>query len=150
MTNVQVDSLVFKQLVEQEFPAISRRMDDLGADISALCFVQWVLCVFLNSLPLSSALRVWDVLLLTKSPSIIFKVALSLIEIYSPALHAANDTVDAFEVIHEMARMTFDSSRLIHTACSPSLKFNHITDDQVRIVRILDMKSVQSNFLSYF
>lgn len=40
------------------------------------------LCCFLNSLPLDSALRVWDVLFFAGSAVVLFRVALALIEIY--------------------------------------------------------------------
>lgn len=40
------------------------------------------LCCFLNSLPLDSALRVWDLLFFEGSAVVLFRVALALIEIY--------------------------------------------------------------------
>ncbi|KAK9834030.1 hypothetical protein WJX81_004746 [Elliptochloris bilobata] len=112
----QVDQLVFKHLVEASFPRLAAHLDKLGAHAQGVS-TQWFLCLFVNSLPLETCLRVWDVFFLEQCASILFRVALALVDIYAQALLATVDSVDAFSLLQNMAPMSFDSSRLIDIAC---------------------------------
>ncbi len=51
----------------------------------AFAFVstQWFLCLFVNSLPPESCLRVWDMLFFETSAAVLFRVALALFDIYT-------------------------------------------------------------------
>ena len=142
----QVDQLVFKHLVEASFPRLAAHLDKLGAHVAGVS-TQWFLCLFVNSLPLETCLRVWDLFFLEQCASSLFRVALALVDIYAQARSAATlpnaaccdlhamrgprcagechaqallatvDSVDAFSLLQNMAPMSFDSSRLIDIAC---------------------------------
>lgn len=43
-------------------------------------------------------MRVWDLMLYTKSVATLFQVALALVHMYAPALLATADVLDAFSV----------------------------------------------------
>ena len=47
--------------------------------IVVLIFKQWFMCAYVNVLPLSSVLRVWDALLLL-GPIVLFRIALALLK----------------------------------------------------------------------
>ena len=46
-----------------------------------------------------TCLRVWDLLFLHCSSGVLFSAALALLDIFSPALLAADDVLDAFELV---------------------------------------------------
>ena len=83
----QVDQLVFKHLVEASFPRLAAHLDKLGAHVAGVS-TQWFLCLFVNSLPLETCLRVWDLFFLEQCASSLFRVALALVDIYAQARSA--------------------------------------------------------------
>lgn len=82
MYSVQVDQLVFKELVDVRFPRLSGHLEGHGVNVSSVS-TNWFLCIFVNSLPLESCLRVWDIFFLECCSSVLFRVALALVDIYS-------------------------------------------------------------------
>ena len=79
-----MDQLVFKHLVEVSFPRLSGHLDALGAHVAGVS-TQWFLCLFVNSLPLETCLRVWDLFFFERCASVLFRIALALIDIYAQA-----------------------------------------------------------------
>ncbi len=77
-----MDQLVFKQLVDKHFPRLTSHLDSLGVNVASVS-TQWFLCIFVNSLPLETCLRVWDIFLFERSSSVLFRVALALVDIYA-------------------------------------------------------------------
>ena len=82
---VQVDQLVFKELVDVRFPRLSAHLEGHGVNVSSVS-TNWFLCIFVNSLPLESCLRVWDIFFLECCSSVLFRVALALVDIYSQVM----------------------------------------------------------------
>lgn len=82
MVAPQVDQLVLRQLVSEHLPTLADALQRHGLDVIGVS-MQWFLCVYINSLPLETALRVWDVLFFDASPVILFRVALALLDVYS-------------------------------------------------------------------
>lgn len=86
LDNDQVDQLVFKELVDVRFPMLSAHLEGHGVNVSSVS-TNWFLCIFVNSLPLESCLRVWDIFFLERCSSVLFRVALALVDIYFKVLH---------------------------------------------------------------
>jgi len=80
-----VDQLVFKQLVDRQFPRLTAHLDSLGVNVASVS-TQWFLCIFVNSLPLETCLRAWDIFLFEKCSSVLFRVALALVDIYAQVI----------------------------------------------------------------
>lgn len=84
VTSMQVDQLVFRHLVDAGFPRLAGHLDSLGASVAGVS-TQWFLCLFVNSLPLETCLRVWDILFFERCSSVLFRVAMALVDIYAQA-----------------------------------------------------------------
>ena len=86
--------------VDQRFPTLCKHLTRHGVNVSSMA-LQWFLCMFVNSLPLESCFRVWDVLFFELSSSVLFRCGLALVDIYAqvsmslPATAYANITPDA-------------------------------------------------------
>ncbi|GIL83255.1 hypothetical protein Vretifemale_12097 [Volvox reticuliferus] len=132
MMAMQVDQRVFKRLVSEHFPKLAAHLGGLGADVSCV-FVQWFLCVFVNFLPIEACLRVWDALFYYRSPTVLFKTALALLEVFDPALSCCTDVLDALDLLQTMAPLTYDSNRLISHAFGPA--FDGVTDTRLATLR---------------
>jgi hypothetical protein len=75
----QVDQLVFCHLVGGAFPRLAAHLEGLGVQVAGVSS-QWFLCLFVNSLPLESALRVWDLFFFAGCASVLFRAALALVD----------------------------------------------------------------------
>lgn len=83
---MQVDQLVFKAMVESQFRTLAVHLDKHNVTVTSVS-TQWFLCIFVNSLPLETCLRVWDVFFFECCSSVLFRVALALVDIYSQVPH---------------------------------------------------------------
>ena len=70
--------------MDQRFPTLCKHLTRHGVNVSSMA-LQWFLCMFVNSLPLESCFRVWDVLFFELSSSVLFRCGLALVDIYAQA-----------------------------------------------------------------
>jgi len=131
MVAPQVDQLAFAHLLKGSAPKVSTHLDSLQVDAPSATSV-WFLVAFLNSLPTETCWRVWDVLFFERSPVVLFRVALALMDIYSQALLETQESSDAYMLLQALGPMSFDASRLIDTAC---IGFGHVKDVALRVLR---------------
>ena len=131
MINQQVDGLVFEQLLIQLMPPLASHLDDIGVHIPTVVSA-WFLIAFVNAFPTETLLRVWDVLLFEKSPVVLVRVSLALIEIYAKALMETHESGECYMIFQGLAPITFDSTTLIETACR---SFAHVKDSALSVLR---------------
>jgi len=127
----QVDGQVLAHLLRGSAPRVAQHLDTLQVDIPSATSA-WFLVAFLNSLPLESCLRVWDVFFFERSSVVLFRAALALIDIYSLALLETDDSSEAYLLLQALGPMSFDSSRLVDSAC---IGFGHVNDAALRVLR---------------
>ncbi|KIZ03171.1 hypothetical protein MNEG_4786, partial [Monoraphidium neglectum] len=131
MTALQVDQELFRHLVREHHPRLAAHLDELGVDPGGP-LPGWLLSGFVNCLPFESALRVWDVAFLERSPAPLMRVCLAMVEIYGAALLGSADVLDAGQLLHAMPSMTFDASRLIAVA---DRAFGDITNNNLQALQ---------------
>ncbi|KAJ8899769.1 hypothetical protein K2173_019469 [Erythroxylum novogranatense] len=131
MIESQVDQLVFEELMRERFPKLVNHLDYLGVQVTWLSG-PWFLSIFVNMLPWESVLRIWDVLLFEGNRVMLFRTALALMELYSPALLTTKDAGDAITLLQNLAGSTFDSSQLVLTAC---MGFLAVTEARLQEMR---------------
>lgn len=131
MINQQVDGLVFEQLLKQVIPNISSHFEDVGVHVPT-AIAGWFLVAFVNTLPSETMLRVWDILFFEKSPVVIFRVALSLLEIYSKAFFECSEAGDAYMLFQGIGPISFDAKTLVETS---TVSFAHVKDSALTVLR---------------
>ena len=113
------DAAAFAALAASQFPGLVAGLEGAGADLAAPAG-RWFCCAFVGALPLETAARVWDTLLLARGTAggaaVLVRVGLALLDIYSRALAASADGADAQAALGAMAPACFDGSRLVDTA----------------------------------
>ena len=82
---------MFRSLIEGQFGRLTTHLDKLGVSPISVS-TQWFLCIYVNSLPLETCLRVWDIFFLERCATVLYRVALALIDIYAqvnPLVHTS-------------------------------------------------------------
>lgn len=76
LLGVLIDLRVFQAIMRDRMPKLSAHLDsfDFGLD---LLLTKWLICLFVNHLPLDAELAVWD-LFMIKGISVLFRVAITL------------------------------------------------------------------------
>lgn len=131
MINQQVDGLVFEQLLKQLIPNVAAHLDDIAVHVPT-AVAGWFLVAFVNTLPSETMMRVWDVLFFEKSPVVIFRVALALLDIYSEALVECSEAGDAYMLFQGIGPITFDAKTLVDTSM---VSFAHVKDSALSVLR---------------
>lgn len=131
MVSPQVDSQAFGHLLRAAAPRLAEHLESLHVDAPSATSA-WFLVAFLNSLPIESCLRVWDVCFFERSPVVLFRVALALMDIYGPALLETDDSSEVYLLLQSLGPMSFDASGLIDTAC---IGYGYIKDAALKVLR---------------
>ncbi|XP_020204600.1 GTPase-activating protein gyp3 isoform X1 [Cajanus cajan] len=113
-------------------------LDYLGVQVAWISG-PWFLSIFVNIIPWESVLRVWDVLLFQGNRVMLFRTALTLMELYGPALITTKDAGDAITLLQSLTGSTFDSSQLVFTAC---MGYLNVTEARLRELREKHLPSV--------
>ncbi|CAK9105154.1 Putative GTPase-activating protein AN11010, partial [Durusdinium trenchii] len=95
MTGMHVDQKVFESLVKHRLPKVFTHLDALNFPLEFVTY-QWFLCLFVNSLPLETTLRIWDCFLHEGSKAL-FRAALAILMILQKEILACN----SFQEVHE-------------------------------------------------
>ena len=87
MIGCHVDQYVFSELIEEKLPKIHRHLERAQLQLP-LITLQWFLCLFVNTLPTESALRVWD-MFFNEGDKVLFRIAIGLLKMHEAKLLAA-------------------------------------------------------------
>ncbi|MCJ1305244.1 hypothetical protein MMC08_008058 [Hypocenomyce scalaris] len=83
----------------------------------SLCATSWFMSLFVGSLPVESALRVWD-LLFYDGARTIFRVALAIFKLGERDIRDVGDAVEVFQTVQALPRRLLDAAALVRVACS--------------------------------
>ncbi|KAH6573779.1 hypothetical protein BASA61_005347 [Batrachochytrium salamandrivorans] len=92
-----VDQAVFRQLVEIHLPALATHLDKLYMDLSMFS-VPWFLCLYLNSVSQSVAIKLLDLFFL-EGPKFLFWIAIAVLKINEAKLISKGKDDDIFVAI---------------------------------------------------
>ncbi|RHY96350.1 hypothetical protein DYB35_007902 [Aphanomyces astaci] len=97
MVGSRVDQYVFAALVEQKLPQVAHHLHTLHVHLAPVTF-KWFLCLFVNTLPLETTLRVWDVFF-SEGSKVIHRLGLTLLKLLAPDIVAADEAFDVYELL---------------------------------------------------
>lgn len=93
----RVDSRVLFSLVEHNLPELHRHLSDMSV-VPEISFLSWFMCLFINTLPIKTALRVWDCLLARKK-DILLRVGLAVLTMSERVLRVADNPFDLSQTL---------------------------------------------------
>ena len=94
MTGTYLDQQVLEELVRQKLPAIDSKLNSFGLQLS-LCSIQWFMCLFVNTLRVEPALRVWDIFL-NEGSLALFRIAIGLLKLHEDEILECTDTSSVY------------------------------------------------------
>uniref|UniRef100_A0A6B2L4B7 Rab-GAP TBC domain-containing protein n=1 Tax=Arcella intermedia TaxID=1963864 RepID=A0A6B2L4B7_9EUKA len=84
MPGLHADQMVLAILVRDELPRLHQHLQSLQLDLGVITY-RWFLCLFINTLPYSTVLRIWDILF-CKGTSTIIITAFALLKLMEDKL----------------------------------------------------------------
>lgn len=117
MSGIHVDIMVLQRLLDRKLPAVSAHLKANHIELEIVA-ISWFLCLFLNSLPIETTLRVWDALFLEKS-KILFRIALAIFKLNEAAILGGDDEQGGmYARIKNTPKSAYDADRLLEAAFS--------------------------------
>ena len=106
MVGSRTDQRVLLSCLKWKLPSLHRHFVNIGVapedghDVPLLepLTCTWYLCIFVNSLPLASSLRVWDCFM-HEGKKVLLRVGLSILKICQPELMKCEDLCGVYEVL---------------------------------------------------
>lgn len=99
-----------------------------------LGLTNWLMSLFIGSLPLETTLRVWDVLFYEGSRTF-FRVALAIMKSSEKDILALSDPMEIFQVVQAAPKKLIDANMLINISFSRRFKINQNRVDDLRAAR---------------
>ena len=79
LTGARIDQRVMEMLVDRQIPRLQERLREGGFQL-AVFTLPWFICLFINTLPFITVMRVWDVIMFEGDKALI-RIALALLSI---------------------------------------------------------------------
>jgi hypothetical protein len=112
MKGIHVDVMVLQRLLDKKLPAISAHLKKHHIELEIVS-ISWFLCIFLNSMPIETVLRVWDVLF-SEGSKILFRIALALFQLNEDKILALDDENGGmYAVVKNMPKNIYDCDMLM-------------------------------------
>ena len=114
MEGLRADQRVFVELVAEKLPTLYTHLVTLDVPIADVA-TPWFLCMFLTTLPIFTALRIWDCLW-AEGSSTLLRVAVALLYMSQDALLKTHDFADAYILLQDTAKTHVDCEKLLAVA----------------------------------
>jgi len=114
LLGAQVDQAVFKELVSEKLPTLAEHLEIHGVDPS-LFSLNWFLCLFVDTLPVSTYLHIWDAFLFEGS-KVLFRYSLAILKMVEEKLLRQNDYMSLFSTFKTEVESLTDVKELTQIA----------------------------------
>lgn len=138
----QADQRVLLDLVERFLPDVAAHLLDTDVDLSLISF-GWFLSLFTDSLHIQTLLRVWDLIFVLGS-SVMFRVALALLQINSAEIFACDSASDMYALLRGMTGSSWQAGRLVKVATDDA-RFK-VGESKVQALRARHVRDMQVEF----
>lgn len=97
LLGVLIDLKVYQAIMRDRMPVLCAHLDSFCFDLDLLV-TKWLICLFVNHLPLDAELAVWD-LFMIRGVSVLFRVAITLFQLMADDILACNDYGDIYMIV---------------------------------------------------
>ncbi|PNS15799.1 GTPase-activating protein gyp3 [Sphaceloma murrayae] len=108
----------------------STAVGPLSLPTVSLATTPWFLTLYLTTLPLETALRIWDVLFLEGSKTL-FRAALAIFKLCEPRIKDTTDSMEVFQIVQTMPRSLLDVNSLMELCFRKRGGFGGLSQDTV-------------------
>lgn len=128
LEGANIDIAVLMASLKDQLPSVWAKIDDQQSSSSeqnpqspgasaplptvSLATTPWFLTLFLTTLPIESALRVWDVLFLEGSKTL-FRAGLAIFKLAEPRIRTVSDPIEVFQIVQSAPRGMLDANALM-------------------------------------
>ena len=102
LLGVLIDYKVFQLMMEDRLPKLCKHLDANNFDFNLL-ITKWLICLFINHLPLDAELAVWD-LLMIKGASVLFRVAITLFQMMQADIIKCTDSCEIYMIMDQFSK----------------------------------------------
>jgi len=106
LAGVRIDLCVFKDLVQAKLPKIHQKLEELNVTIELLT-INWFLCLFVNSVPLETTLRIWD-MFFYDGVKALFRAGLTLLKINEKSIMKSQSSDQLMTFLKAFTRSALD------------------------------------------
>eukprot|EP01117_Protostelium_nocturnum_P009137 TRINITY_DN3271_c0_g1_i7.p1 TRINITY_DN3271_c0_g1~~TRINITY_DN3271_c0_g1_i7.p1 ORF type:complete len:664 (-),score=127.94 TRINITY_DN3271_c0_g1_i7:244-2235(-) len=117
VTGSRVDAVILNKYMRKRLPKLHKHFEKMNFNILIIC-AQWLMCLYITSVPNETAFRMWDVIFYL-GPKTIFEVALSIMKIYEKQLLSISDETEIGIFVTEEVSKLYDADPLFETALKP-------------------------------
>ncbi|PSK55839.1 GTPase-activating protein gyp3 [Elsinoe australis] len=110
--------------------AANSAVGPLSLPTVSLATTPWFLTLYLTTLPLETALRIWDVLFLEGSKTL-FRAALAIFKLCEPKIKDTTDAMEVFQIVQTMPRSLLDVNTLMELCFRKRGGFGGLSQDTV-------------------
>lgn len=115
MHDATADVLALERLVQLKLPRVARTLERFEVPLASAC-LGWFLRFFVSTLPFTTVLRVFDMLLCEMSRAPLFRVALALLEHNAVAITRCTDSAHLMSLLCNLTHAPGEESALLYFA----------------------------------
>ena len=124
-----VDQYVLRELITEKLPQLSSHMEQYHIEISLFA---WFLTVFVDNIPVSVYLHIWDVFLYEGS-KVLFRFALAILRMHEQDLLGLKDSASFNQYLRTLDERHFNLKRLSEIAFR---ELNPFSSNKIRAKRM--------------
>jgi len=124
MKAVRVDMWVLEELVRKKLPLLYKHLLAGSVTVPLIC-AKWFLCLYVDTLPTESVLRVWDSLFF-EGWKVLFRVALALFKLAEKELLKVKDPTELYMACKDIGKTQYDCHKLMQVGFAIPLKKHEI------------------------
>lgn len=145
MIGVRADCEVFTQLVQQNLSKIYAHCSSNYVDFQ-IVVMPWFMCLYTKTLPLDSALRVWDVMMLEGGSCTLLRFALAILQKHESTILGLKDTGDLMQYLARLGADETDVTALLEMTVT--LNNSSVPDKVILKLRENQRKVLEKEYLT--
>ena len=111
------DVQVLDYLLAQHLKSVKDKLEVVHLPLTSFA-TQWLMCAFVNVLPLASVLKVWDTMML-EGPAVLFRVSLAMLKAVEGELSLAREMEDAMAALNRARNLEIQTVLMIACGTHP-------------------------------